>query len=194
MRHFSEITEAAERVVDAAESLIQRNGYNGFSYDDVSRLIGIKKPSIHHHFPTKAELVAVVAQRYSHRFHELLLHIDSKTSKAPAKLLAYTVLFSKTYEQDRKLCVCGMLGAEAETLPSEVLTEVNRFFKLNVEWLTTVIKAGKNAKQLHFSSNAESQAKLFFSALEGAMVVGRGLSEDGGPGAIAETLVKNLQA
>ncbi len=193
MRHFSELTESAERVVDAAEGLIQRNGYNGFSYDDVSRLIGIKKPSIHHHFPTKAELVAVVAQRYTHRFHDLLLQIDSKPSKAPVKLLAYAALFSRTYSQDRRLCVCGMLGAEAETLPPEVATEVNRFFKLNIEWLTVVMKAGKVNKQLQFSTNAESQAKLFLSALEGAMVVGRGLSDDGGPGAIAETLVKNLQ-
>jgi len=30
MKHFSEISATAERVVDAAESLIQERGYNGF--------------------------------------------------------------------------------------------------------------------------------------------------------------------
>ena len=68
MKHFSEISPTAERVVDAAEGLVQQHGYNGFSYDDVAQLVGIKKPSIHHHFPKKGELVAVVAQRYTHRF------------------------------------------------------------------------------------------------------------------------------
>ena len=58
MKHFSEISPTAERVVDAAEGLVQQHGYNGFSYDDVAQLVGIKKPSIHHHFPKKGELVA----------------------------------------------------------------------------------------------------------------------------------------
>ena len=53
MKHFSEISPTAERVVDAAEGLVQQHGYNGFSYDDVAQLVGIKKPSIHHHFPKK---------------------------------------------------------------------------------------------------------------------------------------------
>ena len=42
MKHFSEISPTAERVVDAAEGLVQRHGYNGFSYDDVAQLVGIK--------------------------------------------------------------------------------------------------------------------------------------------------------
>lgn len=36
MKHFSEISPTAERVVDAAEGLVQQHGYNGFSYDDVA--------------------------------------------------------------------------------------------------------------------------------------------------------------
>ncbi|WAT25685.1 hypothetical protein [Pseudomonas sp. GXZC] len=42
MKHFSEISPTAERVVDAAEGLVQQHGYNGFSYDDVAQLVGIK--------------------------------------------------------------------------------------------------------------------------------------------------------
>jgi len=53
MKDFSELTATAVRVLDAAEGLIQQQGYNGFSYDDVARLVEIKKPSIHHHFAKK---------------------------------------------------------------------------------------------------------------------------------------------
>ena len=68
MKHVSELSTMAEKVVDAAEGLVQQRGYNGFSYDDVAGLVDNKKPSVHHHFATKAELVVVVAQRYAHRF------------------------------------------------------------------------------------------------------------------------------
>ena len=40
MKHFSEISPTAERVVDAAEGLVQQHGYNGFTYDDVAQLVG----------------------------------------------------------------------------------------------------------------------------------------------------------
>ena len=128
MKHFSEISPTAERVVDAAEGLVQQHGYNGFSYDDVAQLVGIKKPSIHHHFPKKGELVAVVAQRYTHRFREELLSIEGQHAKAPDRLTAYAALFERTFAKDRRLCVCGMLGAESDSLPDAVVSEVERFF------------------------------------------------------------------
>src|SRR3546814_14584846 len=45
------ISPTAARVLDAAQILIQNNGYNGFSYEDLSRMVGLRKPSLHHHFP-----------------------------------------------------------------------------------------------------------------------------------------------
>ena len=50
----------SQKILDIAQSLVVAGGYNGFSYADISDAIGIRKPSIHHHFPTKAELVRVL--------------------------------------------------------------------------------------------------------------------------------------
>ncbi len=100
MKHFSEMSESALRVVDAAEGLIQERGYNGFSYDDVAKLVGIKKPSIHHHFATKGDLATTVAQRYTHRFREQLLRIEVQHAKAEDRLTAYATLFENTFAAD----------------------------------------------------------------------------------------------
>jgi TetR/AcrR family transcriptional repressor of nem operon len=194
MKHFSEITASAERVVDAAESLVQLHGYNGFSYDDVARLVGIAKPSVHHHFPTKAELVMVVAQRYAHRFGERLIAIDARHTHAAKRLLAYADLFDETYRKDRRLCLCGMLGAEAEGLPGDVRNEVSRFFRLQAEWLTRVIREGQLAKTIRSDERADSLATSFLCALEGAMVVGRGIASEAALGKIAKCLVALLSA
>jgi TetR/AcrR family transcriptional regulator, transcriptional repressor for nem operon len=194
VKHFSEISASAERVVDVAQDLVQRHGYNGFSYDDISQKIGIKKPSIHHHFATKSELVTVVAQRYTHRFREHLLSIEGKHTRAGERLAAYAALFEATYAENRRLCVCGMLGAEAEGLPDEVVREVHRFFRLNLEWLSIVMQDGLAAGQLRFQAAAPAQAQLFLCALEGAMVVGRGLGSDSGPSTIAQAMLSSMQA
>ena len=48
MKHFSDATPTAEKVLDAAEGLLKQRGSNGFSFDDVGELVGIKKPSSYH--------------------------------------------------------------------------------------------------------------------------------------------------
>ena len=192
MKHFSELSATAERVLDAAEGLVQQRGYNGFSYDDVAGLVGIKKPSIHHHFPTKSDLVAVVTQRYTHRFHNALLAIEAQHVDAPGRLRAYAGLFEQTFAHNRRLCVCGMLGAEAESLPDPVNTEVQAFFRLNLDWLIAVLSEGQRHGTVQTRVCASDLAEACFCALEGSMVVGRGLASSQGPGRVGQTLLSSL--
>lgn len=194
MKHFSEISPTAEKVVDAAEGLIQERGYTGFSYDDVAQLVGIKKPSIHHHFATKAELVAVVTQRYTHRFREQLLAIEGRAAKAPERLSAYAALFERTFANNRRLCLCGMLGAEADSLPESLAGEVNRFFQANLEWLVAAFRDGQRAGLIRPSPDANALAEAFLCALEGAMVVGRGLRSQRSPADVAEAFLSTVRA
>lgn len=195
MKHFSELSGMAERVVDAAEALIQQAGYNGFSYDDVAQQVGIRKPSIHHHFPTKAALVATIVQRYTHRFREQLLRIEGRRATAAERLRDYAALFEATYQQDRRLCVCGMLGAEAQGLPPEVAAEVQRFFDVNLEWLRQVFAAGQADGSLRAQAQAPAAlAELYLCALEGAMVVGRGAPATHGPAATGRALISLMAA
>lgn len=194
MMPFAEMSRTAERVLDAAEGLIQQHGYNGFSYEDIARQVGIKKPSIHHHFSTKAELVAVVAQRYTHRFRAQLLAIDGRHARAPARLTAYAALFEQTFAEDQRLCVCGMLGAEADSLPGAVASEVARFFAANLDWLTAVIAEGQRASLIRPKPSSAAIAQAFLCTLEGAMVVGRGLRSAHGPAATSAVLLTTLRA
>ncbi|MCV2351590.1 TetR/AcrR family transcriptional regulator [Paucibacter sp. Y2R2-4] len=194
MKHFSELTASAERIVDAGEALLQRLGYNGFSYEDVAQMVGIRKPSVHHHFASKTELGVVVAQRYTHRFRQSLLHIEGSQAQAPERLKAYAELFEATFAQGRRLCVCGMLGAESDALPAELSTEVRRFFEVNLSWLTEVFRAGQGSGTLSARVPAEEAARAVLAALEGAMLVGRGLQSEFGPRRVMEVLLLSFAA
>jgi len=188
MKHFSEISPSAERIVDVAESLIQNVGFNGFSYEDIARIVGIKKPSIHHHFATKAELGTVLTQRYTHRFRELLLQLEASNRNPIDRLHAYALLFEATYATQHRLCLCGMLGAEIDTLPESINAEVKRFFNVNVEWLSEIIAAGQQQRLLK-EMPVSDMAMLFIASLEGSMVVGRGMGSEHGPQKAAQTLL-----
>jgi TetR/AcrR family transcriptional regulator, transcriptional repressor for nem operon len=192
MKLFSELSPMATNIVDAAEGLLQQHGYNGFSYDDIARIVGIKKPSVHHHFATKSLLVAVTVQRYTHRFEEHLLHINKQNGDAVARLISYAGLFESTFASNRRICVCGMLGAEMQGLPEDVALAVERFFTLNIDWLAAAFKRGMTAKQIRPSASSIALAQSYLCALEGAMVVGRGTNSLQGPAAISKTFIALL--
>ncbi len=194
MRQFSDITPAASRVVDAAEALIALHGYNGFSYDDIARAIGIKKPSIHHHFATKSELVRIVVQRYAHRFGAALAALDAAHADAPARLSAYAALFAHTYRRDRRLCVCGILGAEAESLAPDVCLEVGAFFQMNLDWLARSIAQGQRDATLTARLTPAEHATTLLAVLQGAMLLGRGLGNDVSPAVAADNYIDGLRA
>ena len=50
------------RILDVAQDLIQRLGVNGMSYKDISEVVGIRKASIHSHFPKKDDLFISLAR------------------------------------------------------------------------------------------------------------------------------------
>lgn len=185
-RQISDLSPTALRIVDAAQSFIQRGGYNGFSYDDISRELGIRKPSIHHHFRTKAELGATVVRCYLQGFKEKLAAIEQREASLAGRLRAYVDLYCTTYGADRLLCPCGMLSSEASELPPEIALEVEAFLAENLRWLTWVIaegsvRAGRKAAGSATRKVAPQDIAIcLLSTLQGSMVVGRGLGEPAG--------------
>jgi AcrR family transcriptional regulator len=51
------------RLLDASVECLAETGYTGFSTNDVVRRAGVSRGALAHHFPTKADLVAAVADR-----------------------------------------------------------------------------------------------------------------------------------
>jgi TetR/AcrR family transcriptional repressor of nem operon len=134
--------DTASRILDIAERLVQSRGFNGFSYADVSSELGITKASLHYHFPGKAELGEALIGRYAARFAEALGAIDERDATAPARLEAYASIYGDVL-RDRRMCLCGMLAADYDTLPEPMRGAVLRFFDDSEAWLIRVLEQGQ---------------------------------------------------
>jgi len=164
-----------ERILDVAQRLVQTRGYNGFSFHDLAKELGIRTASIHYHFPTKADLGVALLQRYRARFRSELEGISAKGGDPLRRLTQFAGLFERTFKTGNQLCLCGMLSAEVATLPQEVAGEVEHFFEESEGWLADALAAGKKAHKMAFAGSANAQARMFLAVLEGAMVVARGM-------------------
>jgi TetR/AcrR family transcriptional regulator, transcriptional repressor for nem operon len=162
----------ASRILDVAERLVQSRGFNGFSYADVAAELKISKASLHYHFPSKAELGKALIERYAARFADALEEIDRRGGDPPAKLDAYARIYADVLS-DRRMCLCGMLAADYDTLPKPMRDAVIRFFDDNEAWLSGVLEQGQEEGALRLSGSASEAAQAIVSGLEGALLIAR---------------------
>jgi TetR/AcrR family transcriptional repressor of nem operon len=160
------------RILDIAERLVQTRGFNGFSYADVATELGVTKASLHYHFPGKAELGEALIARYTERFTAELERIDADRLTPSAKLASYAELYAAVLREDR-MCLCGMLAAEYETLPATMREAILHFFDDNQGWLRAVMEQGRANRSMDFDGTAEDGARTILGGLEGAMLVAR---------------------
>jgi TetR/AcrR family transcriptional regulator, transcriptional repressor for nem operon len=161
-----------EQVLDHAIRLMMLRGYNGFSYRDLSELVGVKTSSIHYYFPSKDDLVLEAVHQYSGEVMAGLQAIDADLPAA-AKLAVYTKLFGKTLGNGDQICLCGMLAADIESLPENIREAIQAFFRANESWLAQVLAAGAAEGTLVANGSPESAARTLFAALQGSVVTSR---------------------
>jgi TetR/AcrR family transcriptional regulator, transcriptional repressor for nem operon len=162
----------AERILDIAERLVQTRGFNNFSYADIAGELGITTASLHYHYRGKAELGHALLTRYTQRFADAVGQVDRDLPNARAKLEAYARLYADVL-QGRRMCMCGILAAEYQTLPKPMRNAVIRFFDENQRWLANLLKQGRADKTLTFTGSPDDVAQGILSTLEGAMLVAR---------------------
>ena len=166
------MADTADLALDVAERLVQVRGFNAMSYADVTAELGITKAALHYHFASKGELGTALIERYTERFGAALEEIDQQVTDAPSKISAYAAIYLDVLRQQR-MCLCGMLAAEFQTLPSPMQDAVVRFFDLNEAWLEGVLEQGQHAGTIRHRGSARQAAQVVIGTLEGAMLVAR---------------------
>jgi len=167
-------SDTKEIIMGIGRARVQALGYNALSFREIAKEVGIKSASIHHHFPTKGDLGAALARRYTEDGVNYLDGLMAKTQDPKALIKGYTDIFRAALVNDNRMCLCGIMAAEYQDLPDEVRTEVDAFTDANVKWLVGVLSLEQgNAKR----QTLEQKALAIFSALEGAQLVSRGRND-----------------
>jgi TetR/AcrR family transcriptional repressor of nem operon len=162
-------------ILDVAQDLIQRLGVNGMSYQDISEAVGIRKASVHTHFPKKEDLLVALLDRYSDRFLQIFDGILASSDSSEVKLRRYCGLFEATLSSGNqdKACLCAMLGAELQTLNDPTVERVRSFYQANRSRIAILLETGREDGSFRFPGEVQSMASLIFGLLEGGMLVAR---------------------
>ncbi len=155
----------------AARKMVQTRGYNGLSFRELGKEVGVKSASIHYHFPTKGDLGAALAKRYTEDGLKYFQELRAGSNDPAAWIKGYTDVFRQALVNDNRMCLCGIMAAEYDDLPAEVRAEVDGFTELNVRWLSEVLSVCRTDLN---DEQRRQQALAIYAAVEGAQLIARG--------------------
>lgn len=160
-------------LMDVAEQAARARGFDGFSYADLAEAVGIRKASVHHHFPTKAALSVALMQRYHDKLSGECARIDTEHATAGGRLKALAAVYKGALNDGRTLCLCVALIGSRESLTDEVLNQIKIFRAMMIDWIAAVYLLGKTDGTIADVTDPVSEAHSTLALLEGAHLAAR---------------------
>jgi len=175
-----------EEIIELADNLIRQNGYNAFSFHEISNKVGIKTASIHYHFPTKSDLgVAVIDQH----IENLTGLIENFGSKSPTEKLNRFFSIYSNIKKESKVCLVGSLATDFNTLDDKVQEKLKSFSKLMLNWVSGFLEEGRNKNLFVFDEEPRNKALMIISNMLAIVQLTR-LTNDN-DFEVVKTIIKN---
>ena len=164
-------SDTRKRSLDIAEELLLTRGYNAFSYQHISSVLGVRNAAIHYHYPKKTDLGVALIQRYRRRFQRF---IEAQLALTPAEQLErYYTLTDAYFERDQQICPSGILTTEYQTLPQEMQQEANAFVDEMRDWAVSIAARGRADGSMRYAGTPEAMGLLMLAALQGGLQLAR---------------------
>ena len=157
--------DTREQIIRTARELLMTRSYLGFSFQDVADRVGIRKPSLYHHFPTKDALAVAILERARTTFVRWSSSLQLTAAK---KLDAYILMYRDTLGAGRAMCPAGSLAPGWDVVDASVQREVRAIRQAQVDWLSEVFaELGERAPR------ARARASHMFALCQGALATAR---------------------
>lgn len=167
------MTDTRSALLDFAEQAARARGFDGFSYADLAEAVGIRKASVHYHFPTKADLSAALMDRYKAELSDRCAMLDETHQTAAGRLLGLINVYRNALGGGKTLCLCVSFIASRESLSDEVIEKIASFRVMMTKWIETVFEQATEDGSVVGVTKPLREAKATLALLEGAHLAAR---------------------
>ncbi len=166
-------TDTKTHLLDSAERSARRRGIDGFSYADLAADVGIRKASIHHHFPSKATLAVALMQRYYADLETACAEIQREHATGAARLSALLDRYHGALEGGQSLCLCVSFSTSTQSLSADTIAEMKRFRAMMTAWIEGTFALGARDGTIKDVTEPALEATATLPLLEGAQLAAR---------------------
>jgi len=164
-----------ETIIQLADDLLRKGGYNAFSYADISKPMGIKNAAIHYHFPAKSDLAKAIIIWHSEHFDRFA---EKASDRSSADQLKMFLNFYTSIQVSGKLDVIGAYATDWNSMDDATKTEVQLFTEKVLKWLTNVLKSGKKNNEFTNTDAPSVSARIILTNMLAATQLARVTGND----------------
>jgi TetR/AcrR family transcriptional repressor of nem operon len=185
--------DTKEKIIALATELIETKGYSAFSYQDIADRLGIKKASIHYHFPSKESLGLAVFDAFKKEVDEFIAQYDFEKLSPAEKMHGYFAYHAQLPFDCNKISCIGALTSEWNVLPETLREKMDDFNNWHVGFIASILREGIERKEFCIAGEIEHHALLIIAATKGALLMSREKMSIEIYNAISGQLMENLK-
>src|SRR4029079_6627672 len=129
-----------EKILDAAQDLIQTRSFHGFSFQDIADRVGVRKPSLYHYFDSKDAIALAVLERAADWVRAQMAKVDGEDPAARPE--CYFEIVRVIHQTGERMCPGGSFASLFDGVSSSVQSALHRFTKLHLSLLESIIREG----------------------------------------------------
>jgi TetR/AcrR family transcriptional repressor of nem operon len=171
------LTDTRSRILETAQPLLQRRGFNGFSYRNLADGLGIKTAAVHYHFPSKTDLGVELAAELRRGFQRWAADVDARIPSPRERLDAFFDMH-RQFLDEQAASPLGVLEAEYSSLPDRMRQGVRSLASEIHGWLARTLRQGLDSDELAFAGDADDQAIVLGATVRGALHLARAFGPD----------------
>lgn len=166
-------TDTREKILESANRLLRSRGFNGFSYQDIAKPLGIRNAAVHYHFATKADLAIAVIEDFRRILRERTASFMAGHGNPVAQLEGFISFSTAECRDESSLCPVGALSADFYSLPEPIRAAAQRLLDELLAWMTRVCTVGREQGKFAFDGDPAAKAEQIVATLQGARQLAR---------------------
>jgi AcrR family transcriptional regulator len=125
------------RIVEAADQLFYKRGYNQTSFSDIADITGIPRGNFYYYFKTKDDILAAVIDARVKQYEEALAKCDEISNDPRERLLAFIDIMASSEETVLDAgCPIGSLCSELAKDTDALQSKSREVFELMRNWMS----------------------------------------------------------
>ena len=125
------------RIIEAADQLFYKHGYNQTSFSDIADITGIPRGNFYYYFKTKDDILAAVVETRVEQYREALVSCDNATDNPEKRLHAFLDIMAGSEDSVVNTgCPIGSLCVELAKDTEALQTKSREVFVLLRDWMS----------------------------------------------------------
>jgi len=168
MRHGA----TSQQIVEAADDLFYRQGFEHTSFADISSLVNISRGNLYHHFKTKDDILDAVIKVRLDRTLNMLTDWEEQGASSKDRIKSYIKILLTNWSMIKDYgCPVGTLCTELAKSNHASKAEANKVFTLFRVWLKAQFT------QLGHTQDADALAMHVLSWSQGVATLGNAFDD-----------------